>query len=309
MPKYKDEGKTWEELTNEVAADRGLSNDKDFKEWFKTKENIGYLFDTRMTHLCYNIHKKLNNDFDWFMVIAAGEGLGKSTLGIQVCSYIDPNFNKDRICYSGSQFLNAMKDSPRGSAILADEGGQFLFSREAMSWNNKMIIKSGMIMRQRNLCVVIAIPNFHLLDSYIKLHRVKTLIQIYERGNYIGFLDRGISKIAQDGAKYKNVLGIDVDSMYKWPGYFRKDFPKTISRNEYLAQKESNMIEFLNKMMEDNELFETKMVSAARVAKEIGCTSETIRNSIVRGKIIGKQIGSKWYITKEEYYKLICDKK
>ena len=48
-----------------------------------------------------------------------------------------------------------------------------------------------------------------------------------------------------------------------------------------------------------------KMITAAKVAKEIGCSNETIIRMIKKGKVEGKMIGSKYYLTRKAYDKLI----
>ncbi len=74
----------------------------------------------------------LNNNYDWVHAITGYEGLGKTTLGIQTCLEVDPDFDLSKVCFTPKQYLNAVEVSRKRKAILYDEAGTGLFSREAI---------------------------------------------------------------------------------------------------------------------------------------------------------------------------------
>ena len=197
---------TWEELVERTISkiDRYKPagfNKKHFKKWMMKRKGRGYLFDYLLIWKCYNISKSLADDYDHFMIIAGKEGTGKSTLAIQICSWIDLSFNPKRICFNIRQFLKELAERKPAQAIQIDEAGLDLFSREAMNYMNRLLIKTFMIIRQRRLFVCLCLPNFHILDSYVRDHRVNTLLQIKQRGYYMGFLETAIKTISKDGSR------------------------------------------------------------------------------------------------------------
>lgn len=300
---------SWEEIVERISEklklNRESQKDNIFLKWLNSKKDVGFLFDSVMIKRTWEISKRLKRDYDHFLVISGYEGEGKSTLGIQLGSYIDPEFSQDKICYTATQFLNALVKVPKGSCILIDEGGQNLFSREAMTLTNRMLIKSFMVMRQRNLCVIICIPNFHLLDSYIRLHRVNTLIHLRRRGFYRAITGNfAIKKVTMDGAKYKEILSVKIPPGMFWDGYFRKEFPNTISREEYNENKAKNMMKMIEKLSDEHDFFEIKMIPATKAAKELGCGDSALKELIQNGKLDGKKIGARWYLTKAGYKNL-----
>lgn len=308
MPAHKiGETKSWDEIVSlvEEKVSSAVRYKGKFREWFKSKENIGYLFDYFLVARAYNIVYALHEDRDHFCVIAGREGDGKSTLGIQLCSYIDPYFNPSRICFTPLEFIWALKKAEKGQAILIDEGGMTLFSREAMSLTNRMFTKSFMIMRQKNLFVCICIPNFFLLDTYIRNHRVNTLIKILERGKYQAYTGFGITKVSKDGSKYMNISGIKVPDGTSWKGYFNKTMPCTLPLNIYLEHKQRTM-DLLLEQAED-EVEDVRFISTTKVMHDLRCSNALVLSLIKDGHLHAKKIGYKWYIHRESYKKLLAE--
>ena len=55
------------------------------------------------------ISKRIRNqDLDHVHVNFGYEGIGKSTLGLWMCSMVDPDFNVDKIVFDLDQFKNAV---------------------------------------------------------------------------------------------------------------------------------------------------------------------------------------------------------
>ena len=137
---------------------------KGFKEWFFANKKNGWLFDTILVQRCFNIYNDISikKDKDHFMLIVGGEGLGKSTLGLQVCSWIDPEFIKKKICFTPKDYIRQLKIAKKGSCLLIDEGGVSLYSRESMGKMNIKLTKLFMLQRQKNICCVVAVSYTHL---------------------------------------------------------------------------------------------------------------------------------------------------
>jgi hypothetical protein len=297
---------TWDEGVDRIAKQIRIKkpkyNEKDFRKWLNERKNLGFIpFDKGLMWKCYELSKKLQNDYDYWTVIAGLEGEGKSSLGIQIGSLVSKG--KVYICFSPDDFYDAVRIAKKGETIQLDEGGVLLLSREAMSQTNRQIIKIGMLVRQKNLHVILCIPNFFLIDTYIRDHRVNLLIQIKKRGRYRGIFDTGIKTVSRDGWKYKNVIGLKIKPNKVWDGDFRKKIPLNFDYEAYLTNKKNHMDLLLSDTKSDS--MGVKYVPASRVAKEIGVAGRTIRRWIEKKEISGKKAGALWFVSKASYNKLM----
>ena len=195
--------------------------------------------------------KKIKQDYDWFQVISGREGSGKSTLGIQVCSFIDPTFNINQICMDTDEFVRVLKDSKKQQAVMLDEAGTVLYSREAMTNINRLLTKAFMVIRAKNLFVCIVLPSFFLLDSYIRNHRVNCLIYINRRGNFKMFSSKRTKILSIKGMKYKSYDVV----RESYQGYFTKKFPNPELEKQYHIKKMKYVNTFLRDMQREREGF------------------------------------------------------
>ena len=67
------------------------------------------------------------------------------------------------------------------NSIVLDEGTELL-SRETQKQTNMAFLKTFFVQRVLGYLVITDIPNFFMLDNVIRLHRVRTLITITDRG-------------------------------------------------------------------------------------------------------------------------------
>ncbi|MFC1704715.1 hypothetical protein ACFLZ6_00115 [Nanoarchaeota archaeon] len=79
-----------------------------FKKWFMQREGIGYRFDYQLVLRAYRIWQELQNNLDHFAVISGREGFGKSTLALQLASWVNPNFQLTNVCYGAKSFLDIL---------------------------------------------------------------------------------------------------------------------------------------------------------------------------------------------------------
>ena len=124
-----------------------------------------------------DLHKK---DKDCIIAIDGKEGTGKSTLGMQLCKYVDNSFNLKRVVFTPEEFRQAIYDAKKGQAVMFDEAFTGFSSRSALSGINRTLVSLMMQVRQKNLFVVIILPTFFLLDKYIAIFRTRVLIHTYE---------------------------------------------------------------------------------------------------------------------------------
>ena len=117
----------------------------------------------------------LNSDVDVVWLSVGDEGSGKSTLGIQVSQAVDPNFNISHVCFELDDFIVKLRELPPGSAILLDESGDHLMSREAMGGKRIETLKQLMKCRSLNKFIVLNISYLVLMEKYVRSFRARIM--------------------------------------------------------------------------------------------------------------------------------------
>ena len=304
----------WNDLCDHILTKITIKKgeQKKFREWFMEREPLGLRFDPKMIKRCYFIWKELKKGLDHFIVICGREGWGKSTLAINIAAWIDPRFTKARIVSNTQEYLeqlhkkaDAIKetgiDRENAESLVLDEGTDLL-SRESLSKTNVMLTKTFFIQRALGFLVIVNIPNFFMLDTVVRLHRVRTLIELTGAKEYKAITSKGIKIVAKVGAKEKNVLGVKLPTNWFWYGSFQFKFPNTVDYLEYEKQKLQGIVGTLNELKDNSKL--GAFVKSSTAAKKLGVKTNVIVANIKKGKIKGKKIGGTWYIPKEEAEKV-----
>lgn len=130
--------------------------------------------------------RKLNNDNDIKIIIQGANsqtGVGKTTLAIELCRFIDKNGwdAEDKAFIDVQRYLNSYLEYPEGSALLLDEIGAGADSRRSTSTENVNLSQGWQLLRSRNVATVATLPSTNMLD-----HRMLELADIWilvrERG-------------------------------------------------------------------------------------------------------------------------------
>lgn len=299
-----DETLSWEDLAERTINKTEIKNPL-FRQWFMQKKGVGgFFFSALLYGRCFHIWRQVTQqDKDHFVCITGVEGTGKSTLGLQMACVIDPNFSIAQVCYEPVHFVRAIKEVKPGSCILLDEGCLFLFSREAMSDSNRLVVKLLTIMRQKNLVVIVCLPNFHILDTYLRDHRVQTLIHINKRGCFTVYVGRAIKILSKEGRRYKVIEGIKTPYGLFFQGNFNKKFPETngLTRELYIEHKSKTFQIFLEDIERDlsKRAGDTEFLNLTQAKKVIPVSRNTLVKLIREGKVAGKQVGAKWYVSRK----------
>ena len=167
-------------------ASISINDEKFLKKYGKP---ITYYMDNRLKN---NLDTKVipdlaKRDKDIVLLLDGHEGVGKSTLGLQIGKYIDSSFSVDRVTFSAEEFRDAILKAKQGQVVVYDEAFTGLSARSSLSGVNKILVSLMMQMRQKNLCVIIILPTVFLLDKYVALFRSKALIHVYETGGNRGY--------------------------------------------------------------------------------------------------------------------------
>jgi len=112
---------------------------------------------------------KLNNDNDIKIIIQGKNsqtGIGKTTLAIELCRFIDPNWNAERKAFIDiNKYLNSYLDYEKGSALLLDEIGAGADSRRSNSKENVELSQGWQLLRSRNIATIATLPSTSMLDK------------------------------------------------------------------------------------------------------------------------------------------------
>lgn len=303
--------KTWPEIVELILEHSKEEDNKRFREWLFSKEFIGYHADYFLWRQAYGIQKKINTeDNDHFTVIAGIEGSGKSLLGLIMAAMVSPTFSMKHICFSISDFLKVIKEVKKGDTLMLDEGAIFLFSRESMSKDNRRVVKTFNLMRQLNLHIIVCIPNYNNMDSYIREHRVDTLLQIRKsKDTYKGITKEGIGVVNDVSKKVKDVNKVKLPYGSFWNGYWTKSYPAVndVTEEAYRKKKREHLDQFITQLSKEVQYEEEAVISMVKISefmKVVPMSRDQIAYNIQKGLIPGRKVGSIWYIDGEYYRKL-----
>lgn len=112
---------------------------------------------------------KLGNDNDVKIIIQGANsqtGIGKTTLAIQLCRYIDDNWSAEQKAFVDvKEYINAHLDYEPGSALLLDEIEHGADNRRANSKENVKLSQAWATLRARNIATVCTLPSISMLDG------------------------------------------------------------------------------------------------------------------------------------------------
>lgn len=307
MPAHKlTDDMTWEQIVEKTTLE--TTSDKSFSDWMLQRKHLGgYFFDPHTWKHCYKIGDKINHkNGDLFCICSGKEGSGKSTLSMQLASVVDPSFNKTQMFNSRLALIQWIKNNignTTGKALVIDEGNLVLFGRESLSAGSIEIVKLLTLVRQCNLFLIVNVPSYPSIDSYIRKHRVDSLFLINQaRKTFRHYSKQGISVINEALRKGVEMSQIFVHDHLYYSGYWNKFLPNNIQEADYKTVKLDALKEFLSQS--ENNLKETKdiervLIPTPEAVALTGKTANSIIELIKNGVIKGKKIGQRWYINKE----------
>lgn len=133
-------------------------------------------------------------NLDWVTVIDGDEGAGKTTLAEEVCSYVDPTFNAQRVAYSYQQLMtviDSIGEESTAKAVLLDEGAETLYKGDYAKKDVKEMMKLFFRIRKKKLFFVICIPSIFDLIKTFSSRRIKTLFHCVFTLDAKGILRQG----------------------------------------------------------------------------------------------------------------------
>lgn len=236
----------------------------------------------------------LNKDFDFVSVIAGLPGMGKSNFSMSLAKFFDPNFCLENVAFTADQFIEKTNELPKNSSIVLDESFDSMNSKVGMSREFLKVMNHLQLIRQRNLFIILNLPNFFDLHKSIAIYRSSFLFVVYgqsfgERGTFAAYGREEKKMLYINGSKYMNY--------HCEPPNFRGRFFKqtAIDQKEYEVLKlehlrqqvnegvtYSSVQEHRDKIIAYNKLIMNMPVD--KIQEITGLSNKSVYNSINRQK-------------------------
>lgn len=177
-------------------------------------------------------------DWDMCFIFSGIEGGGKSTFCFQVARYLaGARFTLDHVCFGPKEFMEKIRRPnflQPGDCLVLDESFM-INSRSTMSELNRRFLAILSECRQKQLFLLINVPNFFDLDKNLALWRSRGLFYIYhdsfQRGFFKYFNYEKKKKLFIQGKKFFNYNCVKPDFL----GRFTKVIP--FDHEEYKKAK------------------------------------------------------------------------
>lgn len=179
--------------------------------------------------------KVTKEDWDNVLIIGGDEGIGKSTLALEIfdewynrliqdglMNKHDPDKLIEFIALSMPQFLKAFKELKRFQMVLYDEAGE-LSSLRMMNKFNYAVSKTYEVVRGENLFSIIVVPDVFYINPFFSARRARGYIHVYKRGRMAYWNKSKLRDMIEINKSYKKktpfrVVPLFYDTFPKYKG-------------------------------------------------------------------------------------------
>ena len=184
--------------------------------------------------LLEKVLKAHQDQHDTVWIISGDEGFGKSNLLLDIVEewglMTDRKYTIENIGLTPQGWVRAISIAePHIGIAPFDEAGDGLLSRDAMSDFNKDVIKMYTVIRGKGLFTILVLPSFWYLDKFFRMHRVKGLFHVYNRGRVAFWNKQQIKQIILRGEDHQDIWAAKPsirDSFPRYDGYLKADYEK-----------------------------------------------------------------------------------
>lgn len=122
----------------------------------------------RLKQFARTVHKALDNDYDFVVLVDGKEGVGKSTYAGWLKALFEGEWNLDHITYDGLDLLEDMNTAPAKTCLWMDEMKDAAYKRKFYSDLNIALAQAFGIVRSKNYFFILNIPNYWDLDTDLR---------------------------------------------------------------------------------------------------------------------------------------------
>lgn len=117
--------------------------------------------------------------WDYVCIVSGIPGVGKSTFAQVLAKFFDPNFESWQICFTAEEFKEKTSNGNKGQAFILDESFADLNSSLSRSPEFVALVNHLQLIRQKNLFLILVLPDFFSLAKNIALFRSSHLFVPY----------------------------------------------------------------------------------------------------------------------------------
>lgn len=238
------------------------------------------------------IERGIPNKWDCLGIIFGREGSGKTTLASQICKFMDPTFNLDRVVFTPEQFLQAIDGCQPEQAIQWDEAVTGATAQGQANEISQAIVSKLTTIRRKRLKIILCFPYLHMLNKYF-ISRCLFSIYVYanafdDRGHAL-FYNRwktdslyGAMKIKYTYSPLRATREITSSFFFKYPNMLcvpeepYEDKKERSTRVELGSKKDAKERQRLATLI--RYLAKNKILCMKEIAPILGVHYETIRN-------------------------------
>lgn len=178
-------------------------------------------------------------DQDRVYIVTGREGLGKSTLALQLAYCLDRKLTLENVVFTSKDFEDRIRNCQKHTSIVFDECFNGLSSKGSLSRENKNLVKLLMECRQQNLFIFLVLPSFFLLEKYAAIFRSHGLFNVMASRQ--DFSRRYYKIYNYNQKKILYILGKQMMN-YSKPHImlshrFYGKMPQTITKEDYVKKK------------------------------------------------------------------------
>ena len=155
---------------------------------------IGFKPNYSLLLLAQGITQRAMNNKDSVIAISGIEGVGKTTLGMELgicCIFFTKlpfTINENMIFKDEEQLLREkIKNLPKYSVVMPDEAIKFLYKQNWATSGQKFINVLYALSRKENKITILPIPRFTDINEFFRNHRVQLWIHIIKEGTALVF--------------------------------------------------------------------------------------------------------------------------
>jgi len=265
---------------------------------------LGELTERNLDCIKEDIHKR---NFDFFGLVLAREGDGKSTWALEAASYIDSEFGIKQIIMTDGDWVKISTKLKKGMALVFDEGSEIAFSRDAMKREQRDFMKKLTQIRGIGLFMLMCISDIRNADRFIRERRAFAIFYIPKRGEMWCYRlfgknpmdEREITKIKKALLKgefpkphYRNHFKILTNQLWKdYYNYKKKPFMK--------KERESKLVRRMREKIEKKMEGSASVYDISKIYKIHRVTAHKWITKFVPKKYKFKDFHGRVRVTKE----------
>ena len=205
------------------------------------KKHKLYVADTIAENLQRSKVAVLTKGWDYVCIVSGLPGVGKSTFAQSIAKFFDSKFESCQICFTAKEFREKTALGKKGQAFILDES--FADLNTSLSKDPEFIatINHLQLIRQKNLFLILVLPDFFSLSKNIAIFRANHLFVPYSEDYSHG----DVAVFDREAKRELYIKGKQFLNYQAYPPNFRCDYQKSwfVDEQDYLKRKEQHLIE------------------------------------------------------------------